>query len=66
LRATTLGISHQPVNEPIDLERYRPKVLKAFGAEGEEPLMLVRLGHAKEPDPTVRRNLDLVTSYRNS
>jgi hypothetical protein len=66
LRATTLGISQQSVNEPIDLDRYRPQVLRAFNALGEEPLMLVRLGHAKDPGASVRRNVDLVSSFRNS
>ena len=66
LKATQLGIAQQPINEPIDLDHFRPEVLKRFGAAGEEPLMLVRLGHAKRPKPAVRRSLALVSSYRAS
>jgi hypothetical protein len=66
LRATTLGIAHQPVNEPIDLERFRGDVLRSFAATGEEPFMLVRLGHAKRPTPSVRRSVAFVSSFRNS
>jgi len=66
LRATTLGISHQPVCEAIEMEQHRPAILKAFDAAGEEPLMLVRLGHASDPGPSVRRSVELVTSFRTS
>jgi len=66
LKATQLGIAHQPLNEPIDSERHRPEILRRFGASGEEPLMLVRLGHAKRPPPAARRNAGLITSFRNS
>ncbi len=66
LRATTLGVSHQPVNEAIEQDRFRGDVLRAFDAAGEEPLMLVRLGHAKHPDAAVRRSVALVSSFRNS
>jgi 3-deoxy-D-manno-octulosonic-acid transferase len=34
--------------------------------EGEEPLLLVRLGHAKAPSPTPRRGVALVSTYRTS
>jgi hypothetical protein len=37
-----------------------------FHAEGEEPLLLVRLGHAKSPSPTARRGVALVSTYRTS
>jgi nitroreductase len=66
LRATTLGIAHQPVNEPIDIERFRGDVLHTFAAAGEEPFMLVRLGHAKRPDASARRSVAFVSSFRNS
>ena len=66
LKATQLGIAHHPVNEPIDIERFRPEVMRRFNVTGEEPLMLVRLGHAKRPDPSVRRSVAYVASFRNS
>ena len=66
LKATQLGIAHHPVNEPIDIERFRPEVLRRFSATGEEPLMLVRLGHAKRPEASMRRSVAYVASFRNS
>jgi hypothetical protein len=66
LKATQVGIAHQPVNAAIDLEKHRPQILRRFGAAGEEPLMLVRFGHAKRPHPSVRRSAVLVSSFRNS
>src|SRR5262249_9666003 len=65
LKATQLGIAHQPLNAPIEMERQRPDVLRHFGAAGEEPLMLVRLGHADPPPASVRRAVGLVASFRN-
>jgi nitroreductase len=66
LRATRLGIAHQPINAPVDVPRYRGDVLRAFGAIAEQPLMLLRLGHAKRPRPSMRRGVALVTSFRAS
>jgi hypothetical protein len=66
LKATQLGISHQPVNAPIEFERARPELLRHFGAGGEEPVLLVRLGHASAPDPTVRRSVAQVTSFHTT
>jgi nitroreductase len=66
LKATQLGIAHQPMNAPIEVERFRGDLLRRFHAPGEDPLMLVRLGHAKRPDPTPRRAVALVSSFRNS
>jgi nitroreductase len=66
LKATQLGIAHQPISAPIEVDRFRTPLLRRFGAAGEEPLLLVRLGHAKRPDPTPRRSAWVVTSFRNS
>jgi hypothetical protein len=66
LRATTLGIAHQPLSTPIEVTRYRGDLLRAFGAIGQEPLLVVRLGHAKAPGPSVRRAVSQVASFRNS
>ncbi len=66
LKATRLGIAHQPIHAPIEMVSYRGDLLRLFGAVGEEPLMLMRLGHAKRPRPSVRRGVALVASYRNS
>ena len=66
LRATSLGIAHQPIHAPIEVARFRGDLARAFGAIGEEPLLLVRLGHAKTPDPSMRRSVAMVASFRSS
>ncbi len=66
LTATTLGIAHQPLTAPIESERHRAALLRAFGASGEEPLLLVRLGHADPLPPSPRRGVALVSTWRHS
>lgn len=66
LQASALGLALQPVSAPIQLERHRAPLLRAFEATGEEPLMLARLGHAKNPPATTRRNVALVATFRAS
>jgi len=66
LGATQVGMAHHPMNAAIDREPHRAEVLRRFGADGEEPLVLMRLGHARRPDPSVRRSVLLVSSFRAS
>jgi len=66
LRAATLGIAQQPLAAPVASERHRAIMARRFHAEGEEPLLLVRLGHAKAPPPAARRGVALVSTYRMS
>lgn len=66
LRAATLGIAQQPLSAPVASERHRELLTRRFHAEGEVPLLLVRLGHAKTPPPTPRRGVALVSTYRTS
>jgi nitroreductase len=66
LRATGLGIAHQPIGEPLDQPATRNEVLGRFGATGEHPVLLVRLGHAKRPPASVRRSVALVASFRTT
>ena len=66
LKATQLGIAHQPISAPIEVERARGDLMRRFGAPGEEPLLLVRLGHASPPPPSVRRAVSVVATFRNS
>ena len=66
LKATQLGIAHQPISAPIEQERFRGELLAHFGAAGEEPLMFVRLGHADRPRATERRAVALVASLRKA
>ena len=66
LLATTLGIAHQPVSEPIESALTKVDVMHACGAIGEQPILLVRLGHAKPPPASVRRSVAVVASFRSS
>jgi hypothetical protein len=66
LKATRLGLSHQPLNAPFEIERFRAPLLRRFGAGGEEPLMLVRCGHDSRVPHTPRRAVSVVASFRNS
>ena len=66
LKATQLGLSHQPINAPLELDRFRGPLLRRFGAGGEEPLMLVRCGHDRRVPHTPRRAVSVVASFRNS
>ena len=66
LRAATLGVAQHPLAAPVASERHRLILAQRFHAEGEEPLLLVRLGHAKPPSPTARRGVALVSTYRTS
>lgn len=66
LRATQLGIALQPLSASIEMESSRAELLRRFGAAGEEPAMLIRLGHAGAPDPAVRRGVALVATFRTT
>lgn len=66
LQASALGLALQPVSAPIQVERHRAQLLRAFEASSEEPLMLARLGHARNPSATTRRNVALVATFRTS
>ena len=66
LKATGLGIAHHPLSAPVEVEKTRGPLLAEFGATGEDPLLLIRLGHAKPPKPSPRRAVSLVATYRNT
>lgn len=66
LKATSLGLAHQPYSAVLENEAARAEVLRRFGAVSEEPLLLVRLGHAKTPPHSHRRAVALVASYRTT
>jgi hypothetical protein len=66
LKATQLGLAHQPINAPLELDRFRGPLLRRFGVTGEEPLMLVRCGHDSRVPHTPRRAVSVVASFRNS
>lgn len=66
LQATAFGLAQQPLTAPIESAKHRAVLATKFAASGEEPLLLVRLGHAKPPDPAPRRAVALVSTWRNS
>jgi nitroreductase len=66
LTATALGIAQQPISEPLETETGRAEVVRRFGASGEQPLLLLRLGHARPPRPSLRRSVALVASFRTT
>lgn len=66
LKATAFGIAHHAISAPIEVEKTRAQLLQEFGAAGEDPLLLVRLGHAKAPKPTPRRAVAVVSTFRNT
>jgi hypothetical protein len=66
LQATSFGLAQQPLSAPIESERHRAVLARSFGAAGEEPLLLVRLGHARPSEHAPRRAVALVSTWRNS
>jgi hypothetical protein len=66
LKATQLGLAHQPINAPLEVERFRGPLLRSFGASGEEPLMLLRFGRDRRVPHTPRRAVAVVASFRNT
>ena len=66
LKATSLGLSQQPLSSPVETEAHRALLARRFGVTGEEPLLLVRFGHGHPPEALPRRAVALVSTYRNS
>ena len=66
LKATTLGLAQQPLSAATQNEAGRERIARAFGVSGEEPLLLVRFGHAKPVPPSPRRAAALVTSWHRA
>jgi len=66
LKATQLGLAHQPLNAPIGVERFRPALLRRFGLAGGEPLVLVRFGRDQRVAHTPRRAVALVSNLRGA
>ena len=66
LKATQLGVAHQALSAPIEAPHPRAELARLFGATGEEPLVLLRLGHAKPPNAVPRRPVATVASFRNT
>lgn len=66
LQVAAFGLAQQPLSAPIESPKHRAALAARFAAAGEEPLLLVRLGHGKPPEPTPRRGVALVSTWRNS
>lgn len=64
LQATALGLAQQPLASPLESPQHRTGIAERFGAaHGEEPLLLVRIGHARAVATTVRRAVALVSTW---
>lgn len=66
LQVANFGLAQQPLSAPIESPKHRAALATRFAAAGEEPLLLVRLGHGRPPDPAPRRAVALVSTWRNS
>jgi hypothetical protein len=67
LKATSLGIAQQILSAPTSNDHYRGELRREFRVPAnEEPLLLVRLGHARAPEHTPRRAVSVVATFRNS
>lgn len=66
LQVAAFGLAQQPLSAPIESAKHRAALATRFAASGEEPLLLVRLGHAKPPEPMPRRGVAMVSTWRNS
>lgn len=66
LKATALGLAQQPLSAATQTEAGRAGIAKAFGVTNEEPLLLVRLGHARTVPASPRRAVALVTSWHRA
>ena len=66
LKATQLGLALQPHSAPIESEAHRGPLLRVFDAAGEDPLVLMRLGHARPPKAIPRRPVATVASFRTT
>jgi hypothetical protein len=66
LKATQLGLAHQALSAPIESQSHRGELMRLFGAQGEDPIALVRIGRAKQPRPIPRRTVATVASFRTT
>lgn len=66
LKATQLGLAHQPLDVLVRQPAARAELARRFGLAGEEPLMAFRIGHAKPVPASPRRAVALVASFRTS
>lgn len=62
LQITALGMKMAFVNQPLEVEAYRPRLLSALGLGGRHPDLLVRYGFAPRMPSSFRRPLAAVVS----
>jgi len=55
LQATALGIRHAFVNQPLEVEKYRPEFASLIGVTGKRPDLIVRYGYAPPMPASLRR-----------
>ena len=62
LQITALGMKMAFVNQPLEVESFRPRLLSALNLSGRHPDVLIRYGHALAMPPSFRRPLGAVIS----
>ena len=60
LAATEMSLKHAFVNQPVEVERFRPLLAELAGFAGRRPNLLVRFGYAPHVTYSLRRPLDAV------
>jgi hypothetical protein len=56
LRATAHGVAASYLNQPIELDELRPRLIEVLGRSGY-PHLILRLGYGAEVRPTPRRSV---------
>jgi hypothetical protein len=60
LAAAEMTLKHAFVNQPVEVERFRPRLAELAGLAGRRPNLLVRFGYAPHVTYSLRRPLDAV------
>jgi Nitroreductase family len=60
LQATTLGLKHAFVNQPVEVERLRPELAALVGMPGRRPDIVMRFGHGPTLPYSARRRAMIV------
>lgn len=62
LQMTALGIKMAFVNQPLEVESFKPRLLSALNLSGRHPDILIRYGYAQPMPSSFRRPLEAVIS----
>lgn len=62
LQITALGMKMAFVNQPLEVESFRPRLLSALNLSGRHPDLLIRYGYGRVMPSSFRRPLEAVVS----